>query len=45
MQILKKYAGLHKNGVKKVKMAIQDGGQQIFSKVLYCHTKFEDNKV
>jgi hypothetical protein len=37
MQILKKYDDLHENGVKKVKMAIQDGGHQMFPKILYCH--------
>jgi hypothetical protein len=41
MQILKKYAGLHKNGVKKVKMAIQNGGYQIFPKFLLLPSKRE----
>jgi hypothetical protein len=41
MQILKKYAGLNENGVKKVKMAIQNGGHQIFPKFLLLLSKLE----
>ena len=41
MQILKKYAGLHENGGKKVKMAIQNGGHQIFQKFFLLPSKQE----
>jgi hypothetical protein len=41
MQILEKYAGLHKNGVKKVKMAIQNGGHQISQKLFLLPSKRE----
>jgi hypothetical protein len=41
MQILKKYAGLHENGVKKVKMAIQNGGHQFFPNCLLLPSKRE----
>lgn len=43
MLSLKKYPGLHENGVKLVKMAIQNGGQPIF--ILFFQGLFQWEKL